>query len=452
MSSSLLAVGGLVSGIDTNSLISGLVSAYSVPKTLMKSQLDDMKTEKEAFAGLNTRLKTLQTSLEDVSSSTNFLAYSASSSSSAVAATASAGVAPGAYTVKVNRLATRETEVSDGFASKSAAGVLGSGTFSLTYGSTTTDIAVDDTMSLDDLVTAINDQADGVTAYLMNTGDATSPYRLVVTGDDTGADSKISFDTSTLTGTAPTFTEVATADDAEAVINGVTVYDGDNALDGVIPGLSFTASATGSATVQVEPDTTAMGDKLKAVVDAYNDVRSFIDVKSAFDADASIKGPFVADGLVATITNQLGSLISSSFSGFGNYKSLSQLGISTQQDGSLEFDADAFTTAYKESPDDVLDLVTKSKTGFAAQLDTLITHLTEDDGSLDSRNSSLTSSIDTMDSRISDFEDRASAYEDRLRAQFAAMEVALGKISASTSALSALFSSSSSSNSSSSSS
>lgn len=440
MSSSLLAVGGLVSGIDTNALISGLVSAYSTPKTLMESQLSDLESEQEAFAGLDKRLTTLQDALADISDTSSFMAYSATSTSaSVVEATASAGASAGSYAVQVTSLAARETEVSGGFSSKNTDGVFGSGTFSLTYGSTTTDIAVDDTMSLEDLVSAINDQVDGVSAYLMNTGDATNPYRLVVTGDDTGADKTISFDTSTLTGTAPTFTEVSSAKDATAVINGVTVYDSDNEFDSAVPGVSFTATALGSSTVQVEADTTTMGDKLAAVVSAYNDVRSFIDVKSAFDSDAGIKGPFVADSLVAGVENQLGSLISSSFTGFGALKSLSQLGISTQQDGSLEFDAEAFTKAYAASPDDVIDMITKADTGFAAKLDTLITSITKDKGSLDSRDSSLSDAIDTMEERISDFEDRASAYEDRLRAQFSAMEVALGKISASTSALSALF-------------
>lgn len=439
-SSSLLSVGGLVSGIDTNALISGLVAAYSTPKTLMESQLDDLETEQEAFAGLSTRLTALQDALEDVKSPSAFLDYSAtSSSSSVVGAEASSGVSAGTYTVQVTQLAARETEVSQGFASKDTAGVLGNGTFSLTYGGTTTDIAVDDSMTLEDLVTAINDQADGVSAYLMNTGDATTPYRLVVTGDDTGATNTLSFDTSTLTGTAPSFTEVASAKNAEATINGVAVSDADNVLDAAVPGLSLTATALGSATVQVEADTTAMGEKLSAIVSAYNDVRSYIDLKSAFDADVGIKGPFVADSLTASVENQISSLISSTFSGFGSLQSLSQLGIATQQDGSLEFDQEIFDKAYQASPDDVLDMITKADTGFAAEMDALITTLTQDNGSLDSRDSSLSDAIETMEERISNFEDSASAYEERLRAQFTAMEVALGKISAATSALTALF-------------
>jgi flagellar hook-associated protein 2 len=440
MASSLLSVGGLVSGIDTNSLVAGLVAAYSTPKTLMESQLEELESEQEAFAGLSTRLSTLQDALADISDSSSFVSYTATSSSaSVVSAEAADGAAAGSYTVQVTQLATRETEVSQGFASKDTAGVLGEGTFSLTYGGTTTDIAVDTSMSLEDLVTAINEQVDGVSAYLMNTGDATNPFRLVVAGQDTGADNAISFDASTLTGTQPTFTEVSTAEDASAVINGVTVYDSDNELDDIIPGMSFSISAVGSSTVQVEADTETMSTRLAAVATAYNDVRSFINTKSAFDADLEIKGPFVSDSLVAGIENKLSSIITASFSGFGGIESLSQLGFSTQQDGSLEFDSEVFNEIYASSPDDVLNMLTNDTTGFAAKMDTLISSLTEEDGTVDTRGESLEDAIETMEERISEFEENATAYEERLKKQFTSMELALAQISASTSALSALF-------------
>ena len=53
------------------------------------------------------------------------------------------------------------------------------------------------------------DEIDGLSAYVLNTGADSEPYKLVVQGEDTGTDNSISFDTSGLTGsgTVPSFTE-----------------------------------------------------------------------------------------------------------------------------------------------------------------------------------------------------------------------------------------------------
>lgn len=437
--SSLLSVGGIVSGIDTDALVEGLVAAYSTPKTLMETDLEELEDEQEAVAGLQNRLELLQDALAEIADSDSLVSYAASSDDESVlSATASSDATPGSYTVVVSQLAQRETEVSQGYADADLAGVLGNGSFSVTYAGLTTDITVDDTMSLADLAAAINEQVDGVSAYLMDTGDAATPYRLVVTGEDTGAANSLSF-SSTLSGTSPAFTQVQAAQDTLATINGIAVSDADTELDEAIPGLSFAVADTGTSTVRVESDEEAIAAKLQAVVDAYNDVRSWIDVKSVYNADEGIKGPLVADSLTHSVTNQLSALITQSFSGFGSLSGLSQLGITTQQDGSLEFDSEVFGETWASSAEDVVSLLTDTSTGFAAEMESYLDALTEDDGLLDTRLDSVQDEIDDTEERISDFEDKATAYEERLRAQFTAMELALAEIQASTSALSALF-------------
>lgn len=449
-----ISVGGLVSGIDTDSLVAGLVAAYGTPKTVMESQLADLQEEQDAFAGLDTRLTTLRTSLEKVSTTDSFEAYTATSADdSYVGVTASTGAIAGRYSVKVNQLATSASQLSQGFASKTTDGALGTGTFALTYGSTTTNITVDSTTSLSDLADAINDQADGVSAYVMNTGDATTPYRLVLTGDDTGAANTISVDTSAMSGgTAPAFTEVSAAEDAEVEINGITITDSDNTIDQAIPGLSFTAEALTSTAVNVDVslDTTAMADKIKAVVDAYNSVMSYVGVKSSYNADADIKGPFVGQGLVSTITDSLSSMITAQY-GSNAVNALSQMGISTEKDGSLTFDTTAFSEAFAANPDDVIALFTDETTSFTATFDAALKSLTEGEYSpLEARGDSLQDDIDTTSDRIDTLTANLTKYEERLKKQFSKMEILMSQAQTAQSALSALFSDTSNSSSSSS--
>lgn len=448
-----ISVGGLVSGIDTDSLIAGLVAAYGTPKTVMESQLQDLESEQEAFAGLDNRLTSLRTALEAVATADEFEAYTATSADDAfVGVTASTGAIPGRYAVEVNQLATSASQLSQGFASKSTDGALGTGTFALTYGSTTTNITIDGTMSLSDLANAINDEVDGVNAYVMNTGDAATPYRLVLTGEDTGAANDISVDTSGLSGgTAPTFTEVSAAADAEVVINGITVTDSDNTIDAAIPGLSFTAEAvtTSAVNVDVELDATAMAEKVKSVVDAYNAVMSYVSTKSVYNTDEDIRGPFVGQGLVSSITSSLSAMVTAQY-GSGGLTALSQMGISTEKDGTLTFDTEAFTEAFGENPDDVLALFTDETTGFSGQFDAMLEQLTEGEFSpLDARADSLQDDIDSTTDRIAALEENLTKYEERMKKQFAKMEILMSEAQTAQSALSALFmdTSSSSSNS-----
>lgn len=438
-----ISVGGLVSGIDTDSLIAGLVAAYGTPKTVMESQLQDLESEQEAFAGLDNRLTSLRTALETVATADEFEVYTATSADdSFVGVSASTGAIPGRYSVEVNHLATSASQLSQGYASKSADGALGTGTFALTYGSTTTNITIDGTMSLSDLANAINEQADGVNAYVMNTGDAATPYRLVLTGEDTGAANGISVDTSALSGgTAPSFTEVSAAADAEVVINGITVTDSDNTIDAAIPGLSFTAEAvtTSAVNVDVELDSDAMAEKVKSVVDAYNAVMSYVSTKSVYNTDEDIRGPFVGQGLVSSITSSLSAMVTAQY-GSGSLTALSQMGISTEKDGTLTFDTEAFTEAFGENPDDVLALFTDETTGFTGQFDAMLEQLTEGEYSpLEARAEALQDDIDSTTDRVAALEENLSKYEERMKKQFAKMEILMSEAQTAQSALSALF-------------
>lgn len=437
-----ISVGGIVSGLDTEALVEDLVNAYSTPKVVMEDQLEDLEEAQEAFAGLTNRLEDLQAALDDLASVGEFQSWStATSDAGVVGVSASEGAIPGSYSVLVNALASAETEVSQGYADAESEGVLGTGTLSITYGGTTTELTLDGTETLEDIADTINEQVDGVTAYIMDTGDATNPYRLVIAGEDTGAVNSITVDTAALSGgTAPSFTETTTAADAEVELNGVTITDSDNELTAV-PGLTFSLESVSATAVEVTvaADVDGMADKVQAFVDAYNDVISYIDQQSAYNTDEDIKGPFVADSLVSSVQRSLSSVIVDMYAA-GTFTGLAQLGVSTEQSGELAFDAAEFADAYAEDPDGVVSLFTDSTDGFTTAMDAVLeTLLDEDDGSLANRDESLAEEIETTQERIEQFDEQMDAYEARLWDQFTAMELALADLEAASSALSALF-------------
>lgn len=437
-------VSGLISGIDTASMVDALVAAASRPISLLNTQKGALEDRQEAYATLASRMTALQDALNDVSDVETLRSTSGTSSDdSAVSVTVDNDAVVGRYSVEVTQLASATMAVSAGMSSRTADGTVATGTLNITVGSTTTAVTIDSNSSnLDDLVDAINEQVDGVTAYVMDTGDATNPYRLVIMGEDTGDENAVTIDTSGLdamTGTVPTFTNATDAEDAIVSINGVEVRSASNTFDSVISGVTFNVESLTSDTVEitVEPDNDAVVAKMQAVVDAWNAVTSQIRTQKVWNPDENIKGAFVGELVPGQAMSSMQSLISSSW-GTGAIDSLSALGLTTAQDGDLEFDTAAFTTALTDDFDSVIDLMS-GEDGPAAALSTLIDTFTdEDEGLLTVRDESLSGQIEDIDTRISNVERKISAYRTRLEKQFTAMELAMSRFQNAESALTAL--------------
>ena len=426
-----IQVDGIVSGMDTSALISSLVGVYSIPKGMIEADIDAAEDKKEAVAGLKNRLSDLEDALEDIEDEDKFKVYKASyEDTDAFSISVDGNSVPGAYDVDVTALARAELEVSQGFSDKSSDGVIAEGTLTVTYAGVDTDITVDaDNSSLSDLASLIDD-VDGLSAYVLDTGAASNPYKLVVQGEDTGADNTIEFDTSGLvgSGTVPSFTENRAASDATVEINGISVTSDSNTISDAVPGMDIELYQTTSAaeTVTVTMDKEGIRANVQTVIDAYNEVVSWVAGKSAYNADAGIKGPFVGETTVTRVMRGLQNVVSDTHDSSTDLNSLSLIGITTQTTGSLEMDADDFDDALDDYFDDVMNLFIEDD-GFGASMKEQIdVYIDPVDGTLESFQDSLESRIDDMEDQVASYEYRIERYETRLRAQFSAMESLLG--------------------------
>jgi flagellar hook-associated protein 2 len=87
----------------------------------------------------------------------------------------------------------------------------------------------------------------------------------------------------------------------------------------------------------------------------------------------------------------------------GTLTSLSQVGISTQADGSLKLDSSKLNTAIANNFSDVTNLFS-SATGFATRLDAWATSAVKFDGLIDLRTTSINTSIKGYNEQISKLE------------------------------------------------
>ncbi len=154
----------------------------------------------------------------------------------------------GSYQVEVQSLATSHTLASQTeFASTSS--VVGEGTLTFNVGGAVTNIAIDATNNtLSGIQQAVNDAGIGVNATVVNVG---TGYKLMFSSAQSGAgntiDVSITGDTDGNDTDAAGLSRLATANmdetvaaqDATVVVNGLTITNSGNTIDGVIEGISL---------------------------------------------------------------------------------------------------------------------------------------------------------------------------------------------------------------------
>ena len=350
-----IQIDGVATGIDTTALIGAITEAASAPKNALLERIDDYEDKKEKISELANLIGDMEDSLEDIEDIGDFRSFKASyEENDSFDIEVDGDAVAGTYDLEVQSIAKAELEISQGYASETTDGVLGAGTVDITYAGTSTSVTVTTSMSLADVANEIDD-IDGVTAYVMNTGDSSSPYRLVIQGDDAGSSNTISVTDTLSGGTSPTFTESVSAADAKLTINGVAVESDSNTVNDAVPGMTIELSevTTDAITVTVSPDPDAIEAKIQTFVDAFNAVVSFVDTNSVFDSEAGIRGPFVGEGSIGRVVAGLRGVAIKEFSDLSqDYDALSLVGITTDGDGKLEIDSDTCLLYTSPSPRD----------------------------------------------------------------------------------------------------
>ena len=169
----MLSIDGLVTGIDTTTIIEGLTNIEQRQIDLLESRRKDVVDRQTAFKGVEAGLLNLRSVASRLGRSTGnvFSAREVTSSDEGlITASAASDAALGVFTVTVNQLAQAHQIGSQGFASENSE--LTTGTFSLQIGNgAATDITVDSSNNtLSGLAEAINNADAGVNATIINDG------------------------------------------------------------------------------------------------------------------------------------------------------------------------------------------------------------------------------------------------------------------------------------------
>lgn len=225
-----------------------------------------------------------------------------------------------------------------------------------------TDVTVNlQTMTLDQIATAINGASTGATAAVRTiTKDGATTYKLDISGAST-----------------PTFTDAGgtlaalgvlqngysnsliNATDASYSIDGVAMTSSTNTVTGAIPGATITLlkadlTTPKTSTLTLSKDVSQVKSRIEKLVSAYNDTVGLIRQNSQFDKESFAAGPLFGDATARQIESTLASSLFSQPAGLtGTYTNATAIGLSLDKDGALNLDAAKLTKAITEKPNEV---------------------------------------------------------------------------------------------------
>ena len=478
---------GIISGLSTTALIKELSAAASRPKTLIEAQISQLNTKNTAYSTLNTMINTLKSSLTDIQKVSNFRSFSTSvpsAASSYFSASANGSAIAGSYSVQITQMAKADMHTLNGL-SKSTSQIK-DGTLKVNFNSssgfsdfTLTISSGADNNNLSKLASALNAKK-GITSYVLNTGSASNPFRLVVLSEKTGKDFTFTLDysatgaTGSSLNTTGTTVSRVTGQDATATINAVSVSSSTNIFKDAVSGLTITAlgdqddAGVAAQDVAVSLDISDISTKIQKFTKSYNDIIDFYKANSAYNSTTGEKGIFVGDSSIRNIVNQIRSAVSKVYddASFTNangdsmnaisrnnlddngnlispINALSKMGVTfSSSTGKLTFTESTFKTALLSQQLDIEALFAdqSSDLSFSSAMEALTTtYTTGGTGTIAKIKTNTNDQIKALQKQVTRWEARIKAYEARLYTQFTAMEKIAGNAQTASSFLGSYF-------------
>jgi len=447
MSSDIANILGAGSGINSSQVVADLVRATQGPREALIAQKESLNSARiSAVASASSALDTFATALTGLLDGQGFSGNLISSNPNIATVGLISGIRPVGLpaTLEVTQLASPQRLVSSAVAASGTA--VGEGTLTITTAAGSFDAVINSSNdSLAGLATAINAADSGVTATVITD---INGARLVFEGEE-GVDNSFSISASAgapatlqafaYTDAAPgSMTKVADAANSIINVDGITMNNSSNEIDGAITGvrLNLLSAEIGTEIViSGDQPTSSVSDLVNEFVAAYNELRSGLNSATAPGLAGATGGPLAGDSGIRDMIRSLGQLTSTSLTSSGAYQTLADIGVKTNNDGTLSVDQVRLDAVLEADPDAVIKMLEPAvqdvnNPGIAGALQDIRDRLQSTDGSL------VTSKerYDTVAEALTVQRERLDAFIERYRTQlettFAAMDRQLAIINA----------------------
>jgi flagellar hook-associated protein 2 len=235
-------------------------------------------------------------------------------------------------------------------------------------------------------------------------------------------------------------TRASTATNASLTVDGIPISSATNTVSGAITGLTLnltgTTPANNPVTLTVGSDTTQMSQALSTFVSDYNSALSQVNSQFTYSASSGSQGVLGSDSTIRSLQSALESVVSysspNSSAGSGTIQSLSDLGITMNDDGSLSLDSSKLASAMA-NPTTVQNFFQGSAlNGFAQQFSSDLDQFNNPaTGAITTEVQNLNQQYNDLQSQVNDYESGYIASQQTvLTAMYSKAEIALQQLPA----------------------
>lgn len=358
----VLSIGGLISGIDTDTMLSKLEQVSRTPITNLQNKKATLQNKTAAWNEANTRILAVKSAAENLSQISKKVIKSATPSDSSVVIIAGSDAVVGNYSFKVNSVTSYHQIINHTGMDDQDLTSVGNGTITIGANGKSTEIDASG-MSLSTLKDKINSSDAGVSAYIIK--DASSKYRLVMTSNTAGTDGAITVGGTLGYGTTNAMDELQAATNSSITFgansaNPVTVTRNTNNLTDVIPGLEIAitdATVGKSVNINVTQSNQMISQAVSSFVDQYNSLNSFVKQMNTFDPKTGNTGLLFGEYKLQSTLNDISSTLTTSIAGLTSTMNNGvQAGLSFNSSGTLSLDSTKLNEAIAKNQSAVFQL------------------------------------------------------------------------------------------------
>jgi len=186
--------------------------------------------------------------------------------------------------------------------------------------------------------------------------------------------------------------------------------------------------------ITVGADTTSMKAAINTFVSAFNDASKYLKDETTYNADTKTGAPLQGDSLAVGLLNKLRSTLSGASGASSKFKTLSDIGLELQRDGSIKVNDTKLSAALSDNLSEVgklfskVDSVNPANNGFGKLFSALSDNTVGTDGILTGRTAGLNTSIKRNQTDQDNFNTRMTAVEARMRAQYSALDTQMAQL------------------------
>jgi flagellar hook-associated protein 2 len=228
--------------------------------------------------------------------------------------------------------------------------------------------------------------------------------------------------------------EVQRAQDSEVLLDGVAkLSSNNNIIENAIDGVNLTVKGKTLPTekpaeVDIEYDRDSVRSDIEKFVNSYNQFYSLSKQLSSVDPTTGQTGPLAGDSVVRSADARLKRVFSTEVkSAPENLKTLTEFGVTTTRQGTLEINHDMLNRQLNNNFDKLGDFF-GGRDGFAKQVEDAIQGITGVTGAIRTRENSLREQSHRLDDTQEALNRRMDNLEKRTQAKFSAMQDATSKM------------------------